>query len=33
MDDEDIAKLTYPELIELIVRLLEELELRYMNGL
>lgn len=33
MDDETIAKLTFPELVGLIIRLLEELELRYMNGL
>ena len=31
MRDEEIAKLTAPELIELIRRLLEELELRQME--
>lgn len=30
MEDETISKLSYPELVELIRRLLEELELRYM---
>ena len=31
MNDEDIAKLTLPELIELIQRLLEEVEVRTME--
>lgn len=33
MTDEQITKLSFPELIELINRLLEEVELRYMHGL
>lgn len=31
MSDEEISKLAFPELIELIKRLLEEVELRYMQ--